>query len=361
MNPELLILQRAIHFRTVSVPSDEPLCIAVLMSLKIDGLVLITDGEERMARVWAALAERLGGIATALVFFLDETLSIKGWRWAPKSLLGGVGKDYPLDMDSRSLRFGVGIPVIPTSIGKPTPRGLRIQAQGGYLTIAPIRQGLDLQPWHGVTKRAVEPHVLVYRESAKTWYRLADWHRSYKLRNWSDDERQAYDEEHPYPLLKCIRSNSAALIFKDFDLDAEVMTAILGQAQECLDDDDEQSATLFERERAVMFIPMGENDVALLNKLVPIANRLADDQVTADLVACGETPGPELDECHAAVKKWLQTVVAQETKEDPEFARLMKSYMGDNTEEFYWSMVLLDHSSVITMRDSKEDHIWFVD
>ncbi|KAJ3496823.1 hypothetical protein NLG97_g2375 [Lecanicillium saksenae] len=355
--PQLLLLTRAIHFRTVSVPSDEPLCLAVLMSLEIEGLTLMRDGEERMARVWAAIAERFGGISTALVFFLEDTLSMKGWRWAPKSLLGGLGKDSTLDLDSRSLRFSVSKPVTPFSLGRPTPRGLRMKAKGGYLKVTPLRENFDLLPWSGVTKRTVEPYVTIYHEALKRWFRLADWHRSHKLGGWSDEERKDYDEKHPTPLFDCIQSNKSALIIQNFDLDAELMVAVLGTAADGLDDDGEQQATVFERERTVMFIPLGDNYVRLINKVIAIADKLAGDQVTSDLLACGKDPNPARAECLGKVKEWLENTVAQVWKEDPEFAELVRQTMGEDMEGSAWPMVILESSNLITMNDTEEDHV----
>ncbi len=355
------MLQRAIHFRTVSVQSDEPLCIAVLMSLQIEGLTSLTDGEERMARVWAALAQTLGGFSTSLVFYLEETLSLKGWRWAPKSLLGSLGEDSTMGMDERSLRFSVPKPVTPFSVGIPTPRGLRMKAHGGFLTATPIRENFGLQPWKGVTKNVIEAHVLIYREATKDWFRLADWHRSRKLGSWSAEERKAYDQKHPSPIFDCIQSNNAALIFKDFDAEAQVMISILGKSQECADDDDDQRAMLFERERTVMCWRLGSKEVTLLNKVIAISNRLADDQVTANLLACGQEASPERDECLAAVRKWLETTVDQEWKEDPEFAHLVEDIMGDDMEGSAWPLILVDYSNVIYMKDSEADQVWFVD
>ncbi|KAM3522899.1 hypothetical protein NHJ13051_005424 [Beauveria bassiana] len=359
--PQLITLQRSIHFRTVSVPSDEPLCIAVLMGLQIDGLTFMKDGEQRMAAVWAALAETLGGLSTSLVFHLEETLSMKGWRWAPKSLLGSLGEDSTLGMDERSLRFGVPLPVTTLSLGMPTPKGLRMRAHGGFMTVTPIRENFDLHPWKGVTKRVIENHVLIHRELTGEWYRIADWHRSRKLGSWSDEEEKAYSEKHPSPLFDCIRSNTAALIFQDFETQAEAMVAILGKVHECLDDDEEQKAMFFERERTVMCWRLGTKEVALLNKVIAISNRLADDQVTASLVACGKEASPQRDECLTKVKKWLESTVDREWKEDAEFAQLVEDTMGEDMEGSVWPLILVDYSNLISMKDSAEDQLWFVD
>lgn len=331
------------------------------MSLDIERLTFLTDGQQRMARVWAALAEALGGISTSLVFYLEETLSLKGWRWAPKSLLGSLGEDSTMGMDERSLRFAVPLPITPLSLGTPTARGLRMRAQGGHLRVAPLRENFGAEPWKGVTKRTIEAHVLIFRESTKEWYRIADWHRSRKLGSWSDQDRQAYDEKQESPLFNCIRSNSAALILKDLDTDAEVMVGILGKSQECVDDDGEQKAVLFERERTVMCWRLGHRDLNLLNKVMAISNRLADDSVTANLLACGEEASPARDECLAEVKKWLQTTVEQEWENDPDFAQLVGDIMGDDMKGSVWPLIVVDCSNIIYMKDSVDNQVWFVD
>ncbi|XWW93971.1 hypothetical protein V2A60_001910 [Cordyceps javanica] len=137
------------------------------------------------------------------------------------------------------------------------------------------------------------------------------------LRIWHDLLNEAYDEKFPSPLFDCIQSNSAALIFNNFNESAEVNVAILGKVQECLDDDDEQMAMHFERERTVMCWHLVQQEVALLNKVIAISNKLADDQVTANLLACGKESSPERDKCLAEVKKWLETTLIGNGKKIP--------------------------------------------
>lgn len=388
---QLSVLQRALHFRTVSVPSDEPLCIATLMDLRIGGLTLMTDGEERMARVWTALADLQGGaLSSSLVFYLEETLSKKGWRWAPKSLLGSLGADSSLGLDARMLRFAVKKPVTPYSVAVPTPKGLRMTAPGMRITVKPLRPHLDLLPWRGVAKKLIEPYVLLKRESTGGWYRVADWFRSQKLAIWTEEERKAYDEKHPAPLFDCMKQNNSALIFENFSEQAEATFAILGAAEpdevdNCNDDDDDNgkddnivgnngedenpaqgsatamTATLFRRERSVLFVKLPDRDARLVEKVIAIGNRLADDQVTADLHACGPESSPERDECVAKVKAWLIKTVDEEWKSDPEFARLALQVLGSDMEGSTWPVILTDCSNFITMKDTDPQQVWIVD
>lgn len=87
---QLTTLQRALHFRTVSVPSDEPLCIATLMKLDSHYVASAAGAEQRIARVWELLDRAGGGLPPGIVVIVDEPLEVPSWRWAPRSLLGSA-------------------------------------------------------------------------------------------------------------------------------------------------------------------------------------------------------------------------------------------------------------------------------
>jgi hypothetical protein len=55
---DLLALQIGLLYRTVTVPSDEPLCIATLMSLNMNDIVAIDDEQKRMRKVWELIADK---------------------------------------------------------------------------------------------------------------------------------------------------------------------------------------------------------------------------------------------------------------------------------------------------------------
>ena len=85
--PNLALLDRALSYRNTTVASDEPLCIATLMDLNIDKILLLC-GEERMAMVWNLIAEKNeGGLPSRMVFLEGPKLERKGYHWAPSTLL----------------------------------------------------------------------------------------------------------------------------------------------------------------------------------------------------------------------------------------------------------------------------------
>ena len=85
--PNLALLDRALSYRNTTVASDEPLCIATLMDLDMDR-ILPLGGEERMAKVWDLIAEKNeGGLPSRMVFLEGPKIELKGYRWAPSTLL----------------------------------------------------------------------------------------------------------------------------------------------------------------------------------------------------------------------------------------------------------------------------------
>ncbi len=99
-------LQRSLHFRAVTVASDdEAICIANLLSLDIGYILEVAAPEERMARVWALIyasrTQKGLHLPAKLVFFEDDCLDLPGWHWAPRTLLRISAKGPTRDMNWR--------------------------------------------------------------------------------------------------------------------------------------------------------------------------------------------------------------------------------------------------------------------
>ncbi len=76
----LVHLQHALDFRTVTVPSDEVICIANLLQLDISYVLQATDSragiaQARMANVGGLIApSNNGGLPASMVLLADDTL-----------------------------------------------------------------------------------------------------------------------------------------------------------------------------------------------------------------------------------------------------------------------------------------------
>lgn len=94
LSQDIVLVDRALHFRSASVPTDEALLIGGLMNLD---LVYILDGpaESRMQRVWTLVSLAPGGIPKGVLFNRGPRLRQTGFRWAPESLLSSRSRLVP--------------------------------------------------------------------------------------------------------------------------------------------------------------------------------------------------------------------------------------------------------------------------
>jgi len=76
----LMCLNEALQYRSVSIMSDEPLCISTLLGLEIPQVLQHSNRDDRVERLRTLMCEKFGGIPAGVAFFGDDTLSSPGWR-----------------------------------------------------------------------------------------------------------------------------------------------------------------------------------------------------------------------------------------------------------------------------------------
>lgn len=211
----LLELQHAIEFRSVSVPRDEPICIATIMGLDISRIAS-ENGENatqrRMATVWEMLAERLGGIPPRIIFYVNNGLEIAGFRWAPKSLLaadvqqlstgGDTSNPYAerpfidsvLDSGDRTVRFfcksGNRLAQL---VSEGDRRGLRGSYPGfsvharPYPGVATAPEHCRLHPWDGDLARGSSLLRLKEEETGR-WFEISVSNITRASGTWADEK-----------------------------------------------------------------------------------------------------------------------------------------------------------------------------
>lgn len=364
---DLVHLQRALHFRTVSVAADEPLCIATLMGLDTRRVAAPASHQDRMVRVWEQLARLPGddngdgnvaqGIPVRLIFFLEEPLDVPGWRWAPRTLLGSSVHDPVLGIDERVVRFvredG------PDALGTPTPLGLRVRLCGCRLVPRPRAPGLPLDPWPELVRK-YEDQVLLQRDDGSgssndgnnsdrdssnaggggaRWVRIMDWYRSRKIGSWTREQRLEHDTRVGHPLQRAIATGRCAIVYdpQSSPLGPEVRTCCLLQADE-MDDaelaamsslttttdatDANMSSTNTDtttagddagassprplkarRERAVIMSPLSDAEARMMDVLQGLADKAAADPATRELLALGPPPPPPPPQSPAGEKQ----------------------------------------------------------
>ncbi|KUI62769.1 hypothetical protein VP1G_09897 [Cytospora mali] len=383
----LLKLQWALNFRSLSVPKDEPLCIATLLGFKI-GLVAKEDGEhaaqKRMAMVWGMLAKRLGGIPPRLIFYVENPLNIEGFRWAPRSLLAADVQqstvddasdpyaerpffESALDLNHRTIRFEWGPDTkLSQLISEGENKGLRGSYRGfrvysrPYPGVTTAPEQYRLHSWDGVLANNIEDRLLAKEEETGRWFVIAEYHRSLKLATWTDEERATWDRTAGTPLCKAMHTGRCAMI-RDNARDS-----VMGNRQNsevCLMvivEQEDETELVVRRQFSVILSEATEADTIVAETMTELAAELASEQVTADFIAVQDQIGS--DE-YASVKKRLRErmieLVAEEAR--PDFVDAAKESESQDIQEYMWACLAKRFSHQIILERTPDDQLWLVD
>ncbi|KAL8832286.1 MAG: hypothetical protein Q9170_004943 [Blastenia crenularia] len=135
--PDLATVEEALQYRSVSVPTDEPLLIAGLLQLDLS-YVLNGPESTRMQRLWHLMPLAPKGIPPNIIFRPELRLSEPGFRWAPQTFLA-----------FKNPRNAIGL-----SIADPedhrvllTPAGLETRFAGLHIEMPEVPEGLPRNPW----------------------------------------------------------------------------------------------------------------------------------------------------------------------------------------------------------------------
>lgn len=155
----LMSLQRAMHGRRVTVPADEPLCIATLLDLDF---ATFESGMPTMEEIF-----ELAKLPDGLLWAEGPRLKTPGFRWAPSTLLGQYG-------NPRLLEFQEDPEILHTCVL--TPNGLRTRQAyfelGQHLNLGLVDD--DITPAGSATEQAIrltirderDNEVVVFRASS---------------------------------------------------------------------------------------------------------------------------------------------------------------------------------------------------
>lgn len=103
-------VSRGLLYRSVTVPSDEPLIIATLMGLDLSR-ILACKPRKRILVLWRMITTSPLGVDKGILFHTAPTLKRRGLRWAPRSLLFthmSFARPAPCEPDNRASLAKVG-------------------------------------------------------------------------------------------------------------------------------------------------------------------------------------------------------------------------------------------------------------
>jgi hypothetical protein len=355
-------LQRELWFRSVSVSSDEPLCISTLLSLDNTArMTEITDHEERMILLWKMISQKYGGISSRLIFNQEHGLDTPGWRWAPRTFLE-LSPDSTGDLSLMSGRFigSVHNPTMPL-LGTPLGSGLLVEFPGFMLKPQPRRHGMTLHLW-GEGLKPMELFVLLKHQHTGKWLFLTD---SY-LKGRTEDQVQEYRKMNPRPIHDAIDRGRSALIMSDTFADKSTPDGLIVEVlkEEVAWQSSTGTVPLKVRSRRSVSITQQSSELdRLMDQFEELANQLTMDDTITTLLALSlskDHSTAEYEDALISIRRRMKEVVQSVWDADAWFAEMTTKTLGITRNNAWW-VIAEFFAHTISISDLAEDQTWIVD
>ncbi|TVY20878.1 hypothetical protein LARI1_G001539 [Lachnellula arida] len=362
-NPALNTLDYALNFRSVSVATDEPLCIGTLMSLDLHEILQIDPKEKRMQKVWELIAAKKGGIPAELIFLDNKRIDADGWRWAPKTLL-----QVEIGMQKRATRM---VHWQGSQIGKIDARGLRVEYPGYRLTRAQHGDQRPPNPWPGIPR--VPEMWLQFRDVATMrWYRITDSHLGVLSLSWTTDEQRRENNEAGLFPLQDLADTGKAVLVMNSNSKERINKSVLATIRT------DEGAIRVKTERHVMVSLLSEEEGYIYDVIGSLALRLRGDELTdqhlkiyKDLEELSEGRNDTLAEQMAgnqafqhslkALSEQMKNMVREVVQSDERFHAAIKTYWGESFAEDLWVLIKDFFSHNIQGQELEKEQVWFID
>ena len=337
------VVGAAVQHRSVSVSSDEPLCVGTLLDLDV-GALAVTSINERKSRMWSLMSTSGQTIPDTIIFYNGPKLSTKGFRWAPSSLLN-VDVQQHIYMRRR-------VEQIPGTI---TPEGFKVCFPGFDISApkplggipSSIKQYFD----------ALLPNDLYLKDNVGKWYVFG-----YQLRR--KQELQAEEPNNPI-LYNILQNGSNAVIMRTKFVPG---FATFNKARQALlvgVDRIEEDIRYVHYDCQVVFEPHRQILCDILNVAFEKAQALQKDPITQELI---KTFDPRLDTQspeHAANLELLDAKVRElnlEALGDTHIAEIVNSLSTNPTEYLDRLILILYMNRYAVMGEHfPETQTWCVD
>ena len=153
-------------YRSVTVPSDEPLIIATLLAFDLEKILKSDSAEERMKVLWGIIGTSPSGVSKHILFHMGPRINERGLRWALQSLL------------SVDRHFAMRRTVEPKDQGflatDENARGLVVGFAGFRISIAEPAKGLpeNLTCFNSMPSNHDDRQILPLKDCQGRWYLL---------------------------------------------------------------------------------------------------------------------------------------------------------------------------------------------
>ena len=158
-------IMNGLLYRSVTVPSDEPLIIATLLALHL-GPILASEPAKRMDILWRTIGTSPSGIDKHILFHMGPKIDERGLRWAPRSLLS-VDRYFAIPKPGKEEHRGF-------LVTDRNAKGLVVELAGFRISIAKPAKGLPryLAGFDSRPSNNNDRHRLLLRDCRGRWYFL---------------------------------------------------------------------------------------------------------------------------------------------------------------------------------------------
>ncbi|KAK0610757.1 hypothetical protein B0T14DRAFT_557920 [Immersiella caudata] len=356
-------IQDALDFRSVSYPSDEPICIATLLSLSLPSILSSshpsdtpeTTTEKRMCTLWRLLADADDGLPARLIFIVDTPLTTPGFGWAPNSMLGNGdnrGRQYH-NLEYTTVKDGVSIPGR-TPSGFITEFGLAVEFTGWLLHPKPMAPELPLNPWEGVLKEYREDLVFFRDGETGECYRMMDWHASHVAPPTAITRGLTEGEVDEKRVIGSAVDTGRMALIRGEDVDPHnTMLWLLVEILEVGAVPKERDGKPGYRVRWVRKVMVSK-----------IAVEVAASEETREFVRVKgsfDSESKEFAEAKENVKQKLKDATAEAWKNAEGFATAVERTVSEGMEEYIWASIPMRFSHEVKGVVVPESQRWYVD
>lgn len=346
---DLSLVNAALQYRSVSVPSDEPLCVACLLSLSTTSMLEenVLD-HDRMKILWKLIAERDGGIPSSIIFFEDTRIDAPGWRWAPASLL--TAKLQLQTFETRVLRWS------DKNLGLPTSYGLKVKLPGYRITLGKV------EPWKGAA-RLPETNLYCRDVDSMNWYLIIDKEYAVRSKTWTDKDREEYNSLNKFPMNDLISKGDCFIVQgmgeNEGILASPVSTNERATVTEPLD------GLSVKTQYHIIFKEATPAQTIFQNAVESLAQELRKDELTDRLLALESQETVEVKEEHAAVlkalKEKMKDMMKKAIQQNTDLGSAIDSIWGSEWRDLVWVCIGDWYYGDFKVSKMPADQIWYVD
>ena len=267
-------LDRSLQFRSVTVDTDEGLCICNLLRLPPDAIAAIPEST-RMSQVWRLIDKHYGGVPQRVLCLRFPRLKTKGFRWAPKTLL----KEEP-DIASTIQDFPRTSMWRDAVLGKVTNDGLLIKWPGFALRLKELRDLPVRNPWTALPRG--NEFLIFFKDENGTRFQFCLRRHTVK--------RPEMQPEGTYPLHDLIERSGCHLILASQPLTLKPLNQAdqhgpLGLLGHVTGSSEDRHILNFEIAEQVFVTPVSKANNLILDTAEKIAYQLRKEPLTIRLAA----------------------------------------------------------------------------